>query len=1210
MSRLIQKTANLILSVSLALGFTISATALTWSQPAAAEASCLEGFNLTNDNCVAIYSYSQGASQLLIPKGIGAIQIELFGGSGGSGGTDCGVGCTAAPGGDVGHLQLNFSDLSGQTIGIYPGDSGKNGATGASGNGGGAPGKSSYGNSFDGGKGGNAGPTGSSGGGAGGGAASVVRVLNTNFVAAGAGGGGGSANSPNGSTAGNTADAYVLSGSVGGEGRSSSCNFFCDGGGGGGGGGGVIGGAGGGLYQAPNGDREAAGFGGSAGTNTPIGSNVKVSDYASVAGAGVIIIKYTPDKPPSSIELITESPTNASAYLFHVAMPLGASFTAQDIKLSGSAAEQTNFVAGITKRKISGDSTIFTVSVKEPEKTVVTGDLIITIFGVSSEPITILQTKPTASISLQPATARSLIHVYDVVADTELTNVSKSSFSSAGTAIGCQVSDVSGSGTRFQVSLANCGSGTFGLVLNQNGLTDSLGNQGPESSVSSDLSDMNAPVLSIQKTEGTIPEEFLKAPVQTIFGPLSNEAQTLLESQGVYAPMDQAPLVNLITDLSASTPQDQIAYQKVQQVDVGSSVDLSVTVSPSIAAASDLVAFIQAGNAWQFAGRTSFENNTASANAFGIAKQGKVNVRLVLIPKTVVITNMVFKPGFGKGLGIISSVTNSQTQLSNQIVDITIDAVPGASGVPSVVETLTPTAPQNPLGDLLALTLPTLNPGAPIANPGIGATGDDNSPSVPFNPIGSPAAIAATVKTTATTVAVVSTVAAAAGAAAGAASSAGSSSASSSSRTAGNTNLASSSSGGNNSSSQDTNQQDGSIANIDAEVESFTSTRQGRGDKLRIFRWRPLTFLDKPTHDLTIRISKFSPVISKIINDGAYLRAMLGSAWLGFPIAGIALATYALMTPVLQISAPDWRIFIAIAVLGMFDAFSGLLATLIFAIGMMNTFGINEVSDLRLMLGVLVVGFGPALVAVAFRQIRKHFETNFGYFWERFTDVAVLVFFTGWTVSSMVGTLPALAGRTLSAANHVADFGFFLSIAIVVRILLEEMAARVYPSRLDRINPTEVISTSQLQKVLSTALRLGVFVFVTAAFMGNTWQVWVGSVIFILPNVLSWFEDRLPNSPLIWKLIPQGLPGLAFSLLVASYTSLLLSSWLGHRTDFSQWSFMLMPIPMFLVGLVGMFGREGRDDEDRPIKSSRWRHIYRVGGVVMLALTMKIAGVI
>jgi hypothetical protein len=505
----------------------------------------------------------------------------------------------------------------------------------------------------------------------------------------------------------------------------------------------------------------------------------------------------------------------------------------------------------------------------------------------------------------------------------------------------------------------------------------------------------------------------------------------------------------------------------------------------------------------------------------------------------------------------------------------------------------------------LDLTLPTLNPGEPIANPGIGATGDDNSPSVPFNPIGSPEAIAATVKTTATTVAVVSTVAAAAGAAAsaaaGASSSAGSSAASSSSQ---------SSTSNSDSNQQDIDQQDGSIVTIDAEVEAFTSTHEGFGDRIPIFRLKIFSFLDKFTHDLTLRLAKISPVVSKIINDGAYLRAMFGSLWLAFPIAGIALATYGLMTPVLQISPPDWRLFIAIAILGMFDAFSGMLATLIFVIGMIDTFGIRDVSDVRMLLGVLVIGFGPALIAIAFRQIRKHFETNFSYFWERIVDIAVLVFFTYWTVSSMVGTLPALAGRTLSAANHVADFGLFLSIAIVIRIIFEEFASRFYPKRLDKINPTEVSSTSQLQKVLSTALRLGVFVFVTAAFMGNTWQVWVGSIIFILPNVFSWFQYRLPNYPLIWKLIPQGIPGLAFSLLVATYSSLALTSWLGHRPDFSQWSFMLMPIPMFIVGLFGLFGREGADGEDRPIKSQKWRYVYRIGGIAVLALTMKIAGVI
>lgn len=256
------------------------------------------------------------------------------------------------------------------------------------------------------------------------------------------------------------------------------------------------------------------------------------------------------------------------------------------------------------------------------------------------------------------------------------------------------------------------------------------------------------------------------------------------------------------------------------------------------------------------------------------------------------------------------------------------------------------------------------------------------------------------------------------------------------------------------------------------------------------------------------------------------------------------------------------------------------------------------------------MGFGPALISVAFRQIRKHVETGFSYFWDRLVDIAVLVFFTGWTASALVATLPALAGKTLSAANHVSDFAFFLSIAIVIRILLEELAARSFAARLDKINPTEVTETSQLQKVISTLVRLGLFVFVTAAFMGNTWQVWVGSLLFILPNVFSWFEDKLPNSPLIWKLIPQGIPGLAFGLLVASYSSVIIGQWLGDISDFAQWSFLLLPIPMFIVGLIGLFGREGRDGEERPIMKPRYRYLYRLGGILMLVFTASLAGVI
>ncbi len=60
----------------------------------------------------------------------------------------------------------------------------------------------------------------------------------------------------------------------------------------------------------------------------------------------------------------------------------------------------------------------------------------------------------------------------------------------------------------------------------------------------------------------------------------------------------------------------------------------------------------------------------------------------------------------------------------------------------------------------------------------------------------------------------------------------------------------------------------------------------------------------------------------------------------------------------------------------------------------------------------------------------------------------------------------------------------------------------------------------------------------------------------------------------------------------------------------SQYLFMLLPIPVFLIGLLGMFGREGKEGEERPIMQPKWRWVYRIGGIVMLGWTMQLAGVI
>jgi hypothetical protein len=209
----------------------------------------------------------------------------------------------------------------------------------------------------------------------------------------------------------------------------------------------------------------------------------------------------------------------------------------------------------------------------------------------------------------------------------------------------------------------------------------------------------------------------------------------------------------------------------------------------------------------------------------------------------------------------------------------------------------------------------------------------------------------------------------------------------------------------------------------------------------------------------------------------------------------------------------------------------------------------------------------------------------------------------------MVSILPAVSGLTVNAANHVADFGVWVAAAAVVRVILEEFVARYFPARLNAINPDEVPEPPLAQKAVALATKYGIWVIFTGALIGPSWQSWVGSALFLLPTVISWYQDRFPNVPLLWRVIPTGVPGLAFSILLASFTTALVTSWLGLNPELMQWAFVLLPLPMLAFSLLGMFARQGVDeDEDRPVK--RYKYVYRIGGVLMMFFTLQLVGII
>jgi MFS family permease len=409
---------------------------------------------------------------------------------------------------------------------------------------------------------------------------------------------------------------------------------------------------------------------------------------------------------------------------------------------------------------------------------------------------------------------------------------------------------------------------------------------------------------------------------------------------------------------------------------------------------------------------------------------------------------------------------------------------------------------------------------------------------------------------------------------------------------------------------------------LDVAQDNITITRESWGDKLAMFTIPFITFLDRRSHNGAERIANVSPFFAKLINDGAYLRAMLGTISTLAPIAAAIIALAAVADNAAEIAAgdyskiitPAWTFLLAIAVLGAFDAAAGFTGAMVFIIGSVITVGhIPDSGEVRTMMGIMLVSVGPALLTTGFRTIRKQAALNFSAWWERIADFVIAPFMAGWSISAMVSGLPALAGLTLDVANHVNDFVFFVAIAIFVRVALEELAASGYPARLNKINPDEIPDPSILQRSIVLVIKYFVWVFIGGALIGPSWQVWVGSALFVFPTVVGWFTDKFPNSPRIWRILPTGIPGLAFTLFVASATSAVVGSILGTNPDLGKWSFVILPIPMLAITILGWFGRHGAIDadgneEERPGKRNKW--IYRIGGVAIMVLTLKLAGVI
>ena len=398
---------------------------------------------------------------------------------------------------------------------------------------------------------------------------------------------------------------------------------------------------------------------------------------------------------------------------------------------------------------------------------------------------------------------------------------------------------------------------------------------------------------------------------------------------------------------------------------------------------------------------------------------------------------------------------------------------------------------------------------------------------------------------------------------------------------------------------------DDEIESLETSHDMFFSEDQAWGDKLLLWRAKSMTWMDEWWPKATVNSASVSPFISKALNDGSYLRAGIGTVWGFLPLLSIIFSVCALVSSVGPVGEPGSKGLIGVMVIGVLDVFSGLLGASVLILGFLlieaASNDLGATADVRFLFGLFSLSCGPAILATSIRTIRKPAARQRTDWWDRVIDLAVGTFIAGWMTMILIAVLNQYAGIGLKLMTVDTQVAIFIASAFVGRVIVEESIARSFTGRLNRLNPTVVPDQILGLKWFAIVSRAVVTVFLSVAFIGNCWQLWVGVTLFSLPSVIGEFQDRFPSRPRMNRYIPQQTPTLTIvEICIIGILSILIAT-IGSGPSMIRTGFMLFAIPPIILAVANAVGRETVDGYGTWYLEPQFTRWYRLGGVVVLA---------
>jgi uncharacterized repeat protein (TIGR02059 family) len=340
---------------------------------------------------------------------------------------------------------------------------------------------------------------------------------------------------------------------------------------------------------------------------------------------------------------------------------------------------------------------------------------------------------------------------------------------------------------------------------------------------------------------------------------------------------------------------------------------------------------------------------------------------------------------------------------------------------------------------------------------------------------------------------------------------------------------------------------------------------------------RPLALpaLDRMSYELPTRVVTRSPLIARIFADGAYIRALLGVWWLILPVLGATVGVLAAIDTSYLVVMPSLSFMVAIMVIGIADALAGFIAMSLFAAVVAANGGFTSSDSVRGMFGLWVLAFAVPLAASAVRPFRRLVKEKPGV-WERTTDAVLIALFGAWAAGAMFSALPGLTGIKADGADDIDLIRLAALVALIVRFGLENLARMFSPKRLTTIENQSLPEVPLTQKVISLLVRTVVFVFVALIFIGNNWALWVGGAMYLVPKLVTLFDDAFPDVSPIHRFMPRGIFKTVVMLLVAQWWGGVVADNVANPDNMVQYGFVLLGIPGLVLGAIGWFGRSSK----------------------------------